>query len=121
MSRALSYRKAERSGRLAETGALLLLLCKGYWPLASRVKTPRGEIDLIVRRGRTLVLVEVKRRAVMETGFHSITAQQQNRIIEASQWWLAQNPQHARCTIRCDVVLSAPNRFPHHIENAFSA
>lgn len=121
MSRALSYTKAERSGRFAETAALLLLLCKGYWPLAVRVKTPRGEIDLIVRRGRTLVLVEVKRRNEMETGFHAISVQQQQRIMEAFQWWLSAHPAYTGCTIRCDVVLSAPGRFPHHIVNAFSA
>jgi putative endonuclease len=119
MSRALSYRKAERSGRFAETGALLLLLCKGYWPLAVRAKTPRGEIDLIVKRGRTLVLVEVKRRNKMETGFHAISAQQQNRIMEAFQWWFSAHPFYADFTIRCDVVLSAPKRLPHHIQNAF--
>ena len=119
MNRALSYSKAERSGRLAETAALLLLMCKGYWPIATRVKTPRGEIDLIVRRGRTLVLVEVKRRARLEQGFHAISAQQQNRIMEAYQYWLSGHPSYADFTARCDVVLSAPNRFPHHIENAF--
>jgi putative endonuclease len=100
MSRAVSYLKAERSGRFAETAALLLLLCKGYWPLAQRVKTPRGEIDLIVRRGRTLALVEVKRRAVLDSGLSAVSA---------------------GYTVRCDVVVSAPKRLPHHISNAFSA
>jgi putative endonuclease len=120
MNRARSYSKAERSGRFAETGALLLLLFKGYWPLAVRAKTPLGEIDLIVKRGRTLVLVEVKRRAEMEAGLSAVGAHQQNRIIEAFAWWLAQHPEYADCTMRCDVVLSAPKRFPQHIRNAFS-
>jgi putative endonuclease len=121
MSRAVSYLKAERSGRFAETAALLLLLCKGYWPLAQRVKTPRGEIDLIVRRGRTLALVEVKRRAVLDSGLSAVSAQQQGRIMDAFQWWLAAHPRYAGYTVRCDVVVSAPKRLPHHISNAFSA
>ena len=121
MSRALIRAKAERSGRAAETAALLLLLAKGYWPLARRMKTPRGEIDLIMRRGRTLVLVEVKRRAALEQGFHAVSVQQQRRMLDAFAWWLAHNPRHARCTARCDVVLSAPYRIPRHVRNAFSA
>ena len=37
--------------------------CKGWRILARRVKTPRGEVDLIARRGRTVAFVEVKWRA----------------------------------------------------------
>ncbi len=121
MNRVLSRMKAERDGRFAETSALFLFLAKGYWPLAQRVKTPRGEIDLIVRRGRTLVLVEVKRRAALEAGLHAVGAHQQQRIMDAFHWWLARHPQYADCATRCDVVVSAPRRFPCHIKNAFSA
>lgn len=120
MSRALSYKKAERSGRFAEQLALLFLLVKGYWPVATRAKTPRGEIDLIMRRGRTLALVEVKRRVFMEQGLHAVSAQQQVRIMDAFAWWLARRPNYADFTVRCDVVIVAAMRL-RHIKNAFSA
>ncbi len=43
-------------------------MVKGYRPLAWRVKTRRGEIDLIMRSGRRIVFVEVKTRADIDTG-----------------------------------------------------
>ena len=58
------FRKfAEGSGRRGETLASLFLSLKGYRILARRVKTPVGEIDLIARRGRVTVFVEVKARS----------------------------------------------------------
>ncbi|MES2906298.1 MAG: YraN family protein [Pseudomonadota bacterium] len=113
--------RAEQQGRKAETAALLLLLFKGYWPLARRAKTPRGEIDLIVRRGQQLVLVEVKNRAHIEAANEAVSGMQQQRIMDAFYWWLARHPRYSHLHTRCDVVLSAPGRFPKHIANAFSA
>ena len=55
-------RKAERRGRRAELIAAWYLRLKLYRVLARRYRTPVGEIDLIVRRGRTIVFVEVKHR-----------------------------------------------------------
>jgi putative endonuclease len=45
---------------------MIALLLKGYVPIARRVRTPVGEIDLIVRRGRGIVFVEVKARGRAE-------------------------------------------------------
>ena len=59
MSRAV----AERRGRRGEGFASLWLRLQGWRVLARRVKTPRGEIDLIARRGHTLAFIEVKWRA----------------------------------------------------------
>ena len=55
--------EAERRGRRGESWAAWWLRLHGWHILARRVKTPRGEIDLIVRRGRTVAFVEVKWRA----------------------------------------------------------
>ena len=57
--------RAEREarGRRGEALAAWYLRLKGWRILARRVKTPRGEVDLIARRGRTVAFVEVKWRA----------------------------------------------------------
>ena len=65
-------RAAYRHGHLAEAAALLLLLAKGFRPLARRYKTPLGEIDLIVKRGRTIAFVEVKARALERDALESV-------------------------------------------------
>ncbi len=61
---------AERAGRIAEWCVLIIYILKGYWPLARRYKTPFGELDLILRKGRQIVCVEVKfRRAEAYEGY----------------------------------------------------
>ena len=53
-------RRARRSGitgRRAEWLAILWLGLKGYRPLARRFGGKGGEIDLIVKRGRTIAFV----------------------------------------------------------------
>ena len=55
-----------RAGHFAEKIALLWLICQGYRPLHINYVTGRGtgagEVDLIMKRGKTLVFIEVKKR-----------------------------------------------------------
>ena len=55
-------RAATRRPSGSERLAAWLLRARGYRVLGHRVRTPAGEVDLVCRRGRTLVVVEVKRR-----------------------------------------------------------
>ncbi len=50
---------------MAETRCALGLRLRGYRVLARRYKVPVGEVDIVARRGRTLVFVEVKARATV--------------------------------------------------------
>lgn len=53
-------RATDLRGHVAEATALVLLVLKGYRPLARRFRAGGGEIDLIVARGDTIAFVEVK-------------------------------------------------------------
>ena len=55
--------RREAQGRRGEVLAAWYLRLTGWRILAHRLKTPRGEIDLIARRGRTVIFVEVKWRS----------------------------------------------------------
>lgn len=114
-------RRAESSGRIAETATALLYLCLGFRPLARRLRTPVGELDLLARRGTLLVAVEVKMRASTDGAAEAITARNTRRIADALRWWLAKNPEHSRYTIRFDAVLWAPWSLPRRIVGAFEA
>lgn len=118
--RRLSRRRAERRGRRAEVIAGLVLQLKGYRVLARRVRTPVGELDLIVRRGRAVVFVEVKQRATLDAAAHAVTPAQAERSARAAQWWLAKQDDFAHDTLRFDCVLIGRWSI-RHIVNAFDA
>ncbi len=114
-------RAAFRLGLAAETRAAALLLMKGYRIVARRWRSPVGEIDLVARRGGTLVFVEVKARGDLDTAAEAVTPRQRRRIIAGARYWLASHPRDAARDIRFDAVLVAPGRWPRHIPAAFDA
>lgn len=114
-------RRAEAAGRLAESATVGLLACKGYRLLARRLRTPMGELDLVVRRGRTVAFVEVKLRSSPIAGLEAIAPRSRRRIVAAAHWWLAANPQYVGYLLRFDVVVWVPWSWPRHLPNAFDA
>jgi len=116
---AAQRRRGFRLGLSGERRAAWLLRLKGYKVLAFRYKTPGGEADLVVRRGSTLVFVEVKVRASFEAGLAAINLRQQWRVAAAARAWLAHHPASMALTVRFDAVLLAPGRWPRHLVGAF--
>jgi len=112
---------AFRRGLSAESRAAALLIAKGYRIAARRFRTPVGEIDIVARRRRTLVFVEVKARESLDDAAESVVMRQRRRIIAAAEAWLASHPDDADCEMRFDVVLVAPKSLPRHIMAAFDA
>ena len=112
---------AFRLGLSAETRAAAWLMAKGFRILARRWKSPVGEIDLVARRRRLLVFVEVKARATFDDAAEAVTERQRRRIIAAAQAWLARHGAGLDCDIRFDAVLVVPRRLPRHIKAAFDA
>ena len=109
--------EAERRGRKGEALAAWYFRLKGWRVLARRVKTRRGEVDLIVRRGRTVAFVEVKwRRTAAELDL-AIDEYRLRRVAAAAE---AVAPRFVRPgdDQRIDVLLLAPGRLPRHIVNA---
>ena len=106
-------------GISAESRAAVWLIAHGYRILARRWKSPLGEIDIIAARRHTLIFVEVKARATLESAAESVTEQQKQRIAAAAEIWLAANPVPAIRDIRFDAILVAPGRLPRHIPAAF--
>jgi putative endonuclease len=112
-------RFAEGSGRRAEALAALFLQMKGYRIVGRRVKTPMGEIDLVVRRGAVTAFVEVKARAFSSGEADAMMAVNRRRIVRAAQMWLSRNPARSADILRFDVIFLAPFAWPRHIVNAF--
>lgn len=100
---------------------------KGYAPVERNYRTRHGEIDLIVRRARTLVFVEVKLRR--GTGFgdplEAVTPRKQARIRHVAEQYLASKGEDFAASfdvLRFDVVgilLGAGKPKVRHEEDAF--
>lgn len=109
---------AERRGRRGETIAAWWLRLRGWRIVATRVRTPVGEVDLIARRGRTLAFIEVKTRATEAELALAIDRHRLTRVARAAEMLAAR---HARPNddIRIDVMLIRPRALPRHIANAW--
>ena len=113
-----SRAEREKRGRRGEWLAAWYLRLGGWRIVARRVKTPRGEVDLVARRGRTVVFVEVKWRARAELLDSAIDAWRLRRVAAAVD---AVAHRYARPgdDIRIDVLLLAPGCWPRRIVNAW--
>ncbi len=106
--------RSHRAGHGSEWLAAALLMAKGYQILGFRLKTRAGEIDILARRGRTLVVAEVKRRATLEAAVAALTPDQYDRLLAAGRAVLRQRPSLTGHVLRIDMVALAPGRFPRH-------
>ncbi len=109
-----SRQRAETRGRRAETIAALYLRGKGYRILATRVRTPVGEIDLIAQRGRTIAFVEVKLRPTIEQALSAVSDHNWRRIGNCAANWMARKPLLSEHNWRYDLIAMAPHKWPAH-------
>lgn len=117
--RATSDRKAaENRGREGERRAAWWLWLRGWRILDRRVRTPAGEVDLVVRKGNLVAFVEVKTRATSAELDFAIDERRLGRVAAAAEYLM---PRFASPgdDIRVDVILIAPRTLPRHIENAW--
>lgn len=111
------------SGGLGEEIARRYLVRKGHEILERNYRTRRGELDLISRHGRTLVIVEVKLRR--STGYgdplEAVTPRKQETIrLMAEEYLSEREPEHH--DLRFDVVgILLRTGVPEitHVEDAF--
>lgn len=111
---------SRRSGARAERLATWLYRLRGYRVLAQNAWAGGYELDLVVRRGRTLVFCEVKSKSGVGLGdpLEMVGPEKQRRLLHAAEAWLAVNPEHGRCEVRFDIV-AARNRSRERVKAAF--
>lgn len=118
-----SYQK----GQKGERRAAAYLRLRGYQVLERNYRVPQGEIDLIARKGETLVFVEVKARKDDSHGtpIEAVSPQKVKRVSAAAAFFLSTyNQPYNAC--RFDIIAVGPDKNflgflkVHHFENAFS-
>lgn len=104
-------------GILAEYFAALFLILKGYHILHRRFYCKHGEIDLIARKAKTIIFIEVKARKQLENCFETITKTKQKKLQKTIEYYLATHPNYIKKPLRIDAIFIGLNRLPKHIQN----
>ena len=91
-------------GAAGERRAAWFYRLRGWAVVAHNARSRAGEIDLIVRRGRSLAFVEVKTRQSLTAGagYEAVDARKQLQLVTLASLWLARHPHHGE--IRYDVL-----------------
>jgi len=119
MKAASAKRRAVQFGRRAEWLAAWYMRLKGFRVVARGRRMPGGEIDLILRRGRLLVMLEIKARAGAEGIEEAISERQWRRIAAAAEQFCARRPAYAALDRRFDALYLARGRWPRHLADAW--
>ena len=97
-------------GTAAERRARRYYLLRGYRVLAANARVGGNELDLVVRRGRRLVFVEVKQKSGEGFGdpAEMVTEEKQRRIRRAAQAWLAGQGELEGLDVDFEVLAVSP-------------
>ena len=95
---------AARLGKFGEWFARWLYRLRGYRVVGRNVRVAGGEIDLVVRRGRMLVVAEVKTRQslVAGEGFDAVNSRKQQQLVRLGAMLLARERRPVQ--LRYDIV-----------------
>ncbi|MFI3242203.1 MAG: YraN family protein [Alphaproteobacteria bacterium] len=111
------------NGKHAELFAKLVLRFKGYRIIDSNYITGKGthagEIDIVATKRKTIVFVEVKKRASITTALYAIKPEQQKRIYKGAEAYLKYHPEYCSYKKRIDAFFVASIFDFVHIKNAW--
>ena len=113
-------KRAYQRGLRAEWIAQALLLIKGYRIHDRQFLVHGGEIDLIARRGDTIIFVEVKARPDLAQAQEAISVSKIKRISHAARIWISRNPWCMHCNLRGDAIYLNGWLWPKHQIAAFN-
>ncbi len=110
-------RRAIDAGRSAEDRALAYLQQQGLQLVERNARWRRGEIDLVMRDGATLVFVEVRQRASGRFGgaAASIDAAKQARLWRSAQYFLSRYAAPPACRFDAVCIDGAVMTWLRHI------
>jgi putative endonuclease len=111
---------SRKRGADAERRARRFYRLRGYRVLDANAWAGGNEIDLVLRRGRTLVFCEVKEKSWDGFGdpAEMVGPEKQRRLRHAAEAWLAAHPELADLDVAFDVVTERVGRL-ERIAGAF--
>lgn len=93
-------------GAAVEAAARVFLLRRGLHEIAVNARYRRGELDLVMRDGSSVVFVEVRYRsdARFGGGAASVDVHKRRKLVRAAQLFLLAHPMYSNAPCRFDVV-----------------
>lgn len=107
-------------GQGGEAAAQRYLAELGFEVLETNWSCKIGEIDLIARKGKMIVFVEVKTSKTIDAARQRISYGQQRRIANAAQIWIREHAFGPSYLFRFDAILVGSNQKLQHIEGAWT-
>ena len=94
---------ARRLGKLGEQRAAWFYRLRGYEIMERNARHAAGEVDLVARRGSTLVIAEVKTRQTRTAGegHEAVDRKKRERLIRLGDHYVALYPE---AQLRYDIV-----------------
>ena len=104
-------------GKIGESIALETAKRRGYQLVATNVRTPYGEIDLVLKTAHQLIFAEVKTRTSFSFGYpeQAINALKLSHMIQSAQFYMLQN--NLRDEYRIDVISILYDSNKHQVAN----
>ena len=106
----MSATEKRARGDLGERAAVRYLRFRLYRILDRNYRAGGAEIDIVAKRGKTLVFIEVKTRRLtpgdatrLTRPAAAVTPEKQEHIVRAAKIWLSQHPANDR-PVRFDVI-----------------
>jgi putative endonuclease len=105
-SRTSRRSSSQRLGPEAEARVRRHYRLRGYRILAANARAAGYELDLVVRRGRTVVVCEVKARSGPGYGspLEAVGREKARRVRRAAEAWLALRPELTGLQVRLEAV-----------------
>lgn len=94
-------------GLFAEYLAIFLLFIKGYKILARRYRTKYGEVDIITKKGKSIIGIEVKFRQNKMLTTEFVSRRQINRIKNSLNFFISKNKKYIDFNIDIEIIIFA--------------
>lgn len=93
-------------GKIGEKTASSYLNSKGYVILEKNYSCRLGEIDIIAKKGRDLIFIEVKTRTNLNYGYpeESVSGFKIKKIKDVAKFFIANNNSFSNFNFRFDVI-----------------
>lgn len=92
-------------GLITEYISIIILILKGYRILGRRYKTHYGEIDILTKKGKSIIAVEIKARHNGELTTEYVSKRQLTRIKNSLNFFIFNNKRYIDFNINIEIIV----------------